>query len=112
MLDNITRLRIPHFGARPEDRLFVKDDLKGLSPPEIPKLEASGHDYDRKRPEVQLIYRAVHTDRPRCRVSVKVDYEVGRHSGIAIVPHARVLCHTKGLEFDAQGNETKFDFAK
>ncbi len=29
-----------------------------------------------------------------------------------LFPHARVVCHAKGLEFDAQGRETKFDFPK
>jgi len=39
--------------------------------------------------------------------------EPTRERGLKLlVPYARVLCHAKGLEFDAQGNETKFDFAK
>jgi len=29
-----------------------------------------------------------------------------------LFPHAHVICHAKGLEFDAQGRETKFDFPK
>ena len=29
-----------------------------------------------------------------------------------LFPYARTVCHAKGLEFDASGNETKFDFPK
>jgi len=29
-----------------------------------------------------------------------------------LFPHAQVVCHAKGLEFDAEGRETKFDFPK
>ncbi len=29
-----------------------------------------------------------------------------------LLPYARVVCHAKGLEFDAGGNETKFNFPK
>ena len=29
-----------------------------------------------------------------------------------LFPYARTVCHAKGLEFDANGNETKFDFAR
>ena len=29
-----------------------------------------------------------------------------------LFPYAHVVCHAKGLEFDAQGRETKFDFPK
>ena len=29
-----------------------------------------------------------------------------------LLPYARVVCHAKGLEFDAAGNETKFNFPK
>ncbi len=29
-----------------------------------------------------------------------------------LFPYARTVCHAKGLEFDASGNETKFDFGK
>jgi len=39
--------------------------------------------------------------------------EPTRERGIKLLfPFARVVCHAKGLEFDAQGNETKFNFAK
>ena len=39
--------------------------------------------------------------------------EPTRERGLKLlVPYARVLCHAKGLEFDAQGNETKFNFAR
>ena len=29
-----------------------------------------------------------------------------------LFPYARTVCHAKGLDLDASGNETKFDFAK
>jgi sugar phosphate isomerase/epimerase len=29
-----------------------------------------------------------------------------------LFPYARTVCHAKGLEFDASGNETKFEFSK
>lgn len=29
-----------------------------------------------------------------------------------LFPHARVVCHAKGLEFDADGHETKYDFPR
>ncbi|HKS95023.1 MAG TPA: sugar phosphate isomerase/epimerase family protein [Terriglobia bacterium] len=36
-----------------------------------------------------------------------------RERGLPLLfPYARTVCHAKGLEFDASGNETKFDFAK
>lgn len=39
--------------------------------------------------------------------------ETIREQGLkALFPYARILCHAKGLEFDADGNETKFDFKK
>ena len=39
--------------------------------------------------------------------------EPTRERGLKLlVPYARVLCHAKGLEFDAQGNETKFNFSR
>jgi sugar phosphate isomerase/epimerase len=39
--------------------------------------------------------------------------EATRQRGLAMLfPFARVLCHAKGLEIDAEGNETKFDFPK
>jgi sugar phosphate isomerase/epimerase len=38
--------------------------------------------------------------------------EPTRERGLKLLfPYARVVCHAKGLEFDAQGNETKFNFA-
>ena len=38
--------------------------------------------------------------------------ETTRQNGLKLLfPFARTVCHAKGLEFDAQGNETKFDFA-
>jgi hypothetical protein len=34
-----------------------------------------------------------------------------REKGLALLfPYAHVVCHAKGLEFDAAGNETRFDF--
>ncbi len=39
--------------------------------------------------------------------------ESTREKGLELLfPYARVVCHAKGLEFDADGNETKFDFPK
>jgi len=39
--------------------------------------------------------------------------EPTRQKGLELLfPHAQVLCHAKGLEFDSNGNETKFDFPK
>lgn len=39
--------------------------------------------------------------------------EATRERGLALLfPYARVVCHAKGLEFDANGNETRFDFPK
>ena len=39
--------------------------------------------------------------------------EPTRERGLKLLfPYARVVCHAKGLEFDAQGNETKFNFAR
>jgi len=39
--------------------------------------------------------------------------EATRERGLKLLfPYARVVCHAKGLEFDAQGNETKFNFAR
>jgi sugar phosphate isomerase/epimerase len=39
--------------------------------------------------------------------------EATREKGLKMLfPHAHVVCHAKGLEFDAGGNETKFNFAK
>jgi len=39
--------------------------------------------------------------------------EVTRLRGLALLfPYARTVCHAKGLEFDAGGNETKFDFKR
>ena len=39
--------------------------------------------------------------------------EETREKGLALLfPYAHVVCHAKGLEFDAAGNETKFDFPK
>ncbi len=39
--------------------------------------------------------------------------ETTRQNGLKLLfPFARTVCHAKGLEFDAQGNETKFDFAQ
>jgi sugar phosphate isomerase/epimerase len=36
-----------------------------------------------------------------------------REKGLRLLfPYARIVCHAKGLEFDAQGNETKFNFPK
>ncbi len=37
--------------------------------------------------------------------------EPTRRKGLELLfPYAHVVCHAKGLEFDARGNETKFDF--
>jgi Xylose isomerase-like TIM barrel len=39
--------------------------------------------------------------------------EAIREKGLALLyPYARVVCHAKGLQFDASGNETKYDFSK
>jgi sugar phosphate isomerase/epimerase len=39
--------------------------------------------------------------------------EPTRERGLSLlVPYARVVCHAKGLEFDASGEETKFNFPK
>jgi sugar phosphate isomerase/epimerase len=39
--------------------------------------------------------------------------ETTREKGLKLLfPYARGVCHAKGLEFDANGNETKFDFPK
>lgn len=39
--------------------------------------------------------------------------ETTRERGLPLLfPFARVVCHAKGLEFDASGNETQYDFAK
>lgn len=39
--------------------------------------------------------------------------EATREKGLSLLfPYARVVCHAKGLEIDAEGNETKFDFPK
>jgi sugar phosphate isomerase/epimerase len=39
--------------------------------------------------------------------------EATREKGLAeLFPFAKSVCHAKGLEFDANGNETKFDFRK
>ena len=39
--------------------------------------------------------------------------ETVRAKGLQLLlPYARVVCHAKGLEFDAKGNETQFDFPK
>lgn len=39
--------------------------------------------------------------------------EATRLRGLPLLfPHARTVCHAKGLEFDANGNETKFDFKR
>ncbi len=39
--------------------------------------------------------------------------EATRQKGLPLLfPYARTVCHAKGLEFDASGNETKFDFKK
>jgi sugar phosphate isomerase/epimerase len=38
--------------------------------------------------------------------------EATRERGLKLLfPHAHVVCHAKGLEFDATGKETKYDFA-
>jgi sugar phosphate isomerase/epimerase len=39
--------------------------------------------------------------------------EATREKGLPLLfPYAHVVCHAKGLEFDAAGNETKYDFPK
>lgn len=39
--------------------------------------------------------------------------ETIREKGLGLLfPHARIVCHAKGLEFDAKGNETKYNFPK
>jgi len=39
--------------------------------------------------------------------------EPTRERGLKLLfPYARVICHAKGLEFDAEGNETKFNFPR
>ncbi len=39
--------------------------------------------------------------------------EATRERGLTLLfPFAHVVCHAKGLEFDADGNETRFDFPK
>ena len=39
--------------------------------------------------------------------------EATRAKGLQLLlPYAHVVCHAKGLEFDANGNETKFDFPR
>ena len=39
--------------------------------------------------------------------------ETTREKGLALLfPYAHVVCHAKGLEFDAEGNETKFNFPR
>jgi sugar phosphate isomerase/epimerase len=39
--------------------------------------------------------------------------ETTRAKGLQrLLPYAHIVCHAKGLEFDAKGNETKFDFPK
>jgi len=39
--------------------------------------------------------------------------EATREKGLPLLfPYAHVVCHSKGLEFDAAGNETKYDFPK
>jgi sugar phosphate isomerase/epimerase len=39
--------------------------------------------------------------------------ETIREKGLGLLfPYARIVCHAKGLEFDAKGNETKYDFPK
>ena len=39
--------------------------------------------------------------------------EPTRERGLKLLfPYARVVCHAKGLEFDAEGNETKFNFPR
>jgi len=39
--------------------------------------------------------------------------EATRQKGLPLLfPFARTVCHAKGMKFDAQGNETKFDFAR
>ncbi len=39
--------------------------------------------------------------------------EATRERGLALLfPYAHVVCHAKGLDFNAVGNETKFDFPK
>jgi sugar phosphate isomerase/epimerase len=39
--------------------------------------------------------------------------ETTREKGLSLLfPFARLVCHAKGLEFDASGNETRYDFPK
>ena len=39
--------------------------------------------------------------------------EATRQKGLKLLfPHARTVCHAKGLKFDDKGNETMFDFAQ
>lgn len=39
--------------------------------------------------------------------------EITREKGLPLLfPYARVVSHAKGLEFDASGNETKYDFTR
>ncbi len=39
--------------------------------------------------------------------------EAIRMKGLELLfPHARVVCHAKGMEFDAAGNETQYNFSK
>ncbi|HMD95822.1 MAG TPA: TIM barrel protein [Terriglobia bacterium] len=39
--------------------------------------------------------------------------ETARERGLTtLFPYAKTVCHAKGLEFDASGNESKFDFPK
>jgi len=39
--------------------------------------------------------------------------ETTRQNGLKLLfPYAHAVCHAKGLKFDAQGNETAFDFAR
>ncbi len=39
--------------------------------------------------------------------------ETIREKGLGLLfPYARIVCHAKGLEFDAKGNETKYNFPK
>jgi len=40
------------------------------------------------------------------------DEEIRERGLKLLFPYARVVCHAKGLEFDAEGRETKFDFPR
>jgi hypothetical protein len=40
------------------------------------------------------------------------DEKTRQHGLPVLFPYARTVCHAKGLEFDANGNETKFNFQK